>query len=283
MSNANETALTIIENAEKDGSLICFDKKNGFPQAELYRTEITAIEIKKEDCFEITKKYMPKREVVDRIGEAAGLIFTMGETKAQEINDPSCGKHTIFIGIAQGKVRLPDGTWRLSSVCEYEFDPTLRAMLDYDVTELTPQTRNFRKLYRNKNGTMERSEYGNTLAVAIMEYQKHGRQRANTGARLRVTRELVGLPIALTEKQIEKPVLFGRIVQNTSHILQTPEGRIMATAQALGIDVASLFGKTKLLVDDSTGGNAPPVPEPSDKNDAQPEGGESRTPCGCVD
>jgi len=252
MNKSSETALTIFESAKKDGSLICFDTKNGFPQVELYRTEVTAMDINKDsDCFEISKKYMPKREVVDRIGEASGIIFIMGETKAQEINDPACGKHTVYTGIAQGKVRLPDGTWRISSVCEYEFDPTLRAMLDYEETELTPQSKARRKKYTDKDGVKKERSYGNTLGIAILEYQKMGRQRANTGARLRVIRELVGLPIAFTDKQLEKPVVFGRIVQNTSHILQTPEGRIMATAQALGVDVASLFGKSKMLIDDT--------------------------------
>jgi hypothetical protein len=54
------------------------------------------------------------------------------------------------------------------------------------------------------------------------------------------------MPISLTADQISKPLLFGRIVQNTSYILQTPEGRAMATAQALGWDAASLFGKPSL-------------------------------------
>ena len=272
----NKNALAVIETAEKNGALICFDAKNGFSQVDLYRTEITAIAIDKDnDCFKINNKYMPRREVVDRIGEAAGVIFEDGETRSQTVDDPACGKHVVYTGSAQGRVRMPDGTWRKSSVAIYEFDPTLRAMLDYEVTELNAQTRILRKMYKDKDGNKKRSEYGNNLATAIMEYQKHGRQRANTGARLRVIRELVGLPVALTEDQIKNPVVFGRIVQNTSYILQTPEGRVMATAMALGADIPSLFGRKALT--DGAGGIPAAMPESQDETPPEGESGASQS------
>jgi hypothetical protein len=269
MSNDKENALTIINSAARNGSLICFDRKNGFPQVDLYRTEITEISIdKKEQCFTINKKYMPKREMVDRIGEAAGVIFTKGETKSNVFEDFACGKHTVFTGIAQGKVRMPDGTWRHSSICEYEFNPTLRAMLDYEVTELTPQTKTYyKKVWSDAEQKKVRGTSGNTLATAILEYQKTGRQRANTGARLRVIRELVGLPIALTEEQIKKPIVFGRIVQNTSYLLQTPEGRLLASAMAVGADIPSLFGRPALTdnteAETKSANETPPVQTPT--------------------
>jgi hypothetical protein len=240
----NKTALTKIDKAQKHGALVFFDRENGFPQVDLYRLEITEMTINKEnDCHGISsgkkKQYMPKKEVVDRIGEASGIVFVFGKTTTQTLEDASCGKRTVYTGLAQGKIRMSDGTWRTSSLCDYGFDPTLRAMLDYDVTELTAQTRNKRKSYEGK-------EYGATLARAILEYQKVAVQRANTGARLRVIRELRGMPIAFSEEELSKPLYFGRIVQNTSYILQTPEGRTMATAQALGMDISTLFGGKKL-------------------------------------
>jgi hypothetical protein len=242
-----DNALQVINNAAQKGSLICFDKANGFPTTELYRTEITQMSIKaSSDCYEISKKFMPKKEIVDRIGEAAGVVFVKGETRTETLEDTACGKRTVYTGISQGKLRLSDGSWRTSSMCEYEFDPTLRAMLDYDVTELTAQTKLAQK--RNRDG----GAYGPTLARAILEYQKVAKQRANTGARLRVVRELVGMPIAFTADQIKEPVLFGRVVQNTDYILQTQEGRAMATAQALGMDMSALFGGKKTGLESPT-------------------------------
>jgi hypothetical protein len=110
---------------------------------------------------------------------------------------------------------------------------------------------------------MNGKPYGPILARAILEYQKVAKQRANTGARLRVIRELVGMPIALTAAQVSKPVLFGRIVQNTDYILQTPEGRAMATAQALDVDMATLFGSRKPELPTMTE-NADNTSEPED-------------------
>jgi len=237
-----ETALAVIENAAKNGSLIFFDKDNGFPSIELYKTEVTLLDINKEkDCFKISGKYMPNRSMVDKIGEASGVTFISGDTKIIVVNDEDAGKHPIYVGTAQGKVRLPDGTWRTSSVAHYEFDPTLRAMQDFKISKLTPETRMKRRT--KDDGT----SYGNTLEEAILEYRKMARQRANTGARLRVIRELVAMPISFTEEQIKKPVLLGRIVQNTSYILNTPEGKMMATAQALGVDMSGIFGGQKMI------------------------------------
>jgi hypothetical protein len=264
------TALTKIEDAQKQGALVFFDRENGFPQVDLYRVEITEMTINKEtECHAISsgkkKQYMPKKEIVDRIGEASGIVFIMGRTTTQTLEDDACGKRTVYTGLAQGKIRMSDGTWRTSSVCDYGFDPTLRAMLDYDVTELTAQTKTKRKAYEGK-------EYGAPLAKTILEYQKVAVQRANTGARLRVIRELLGMPIAFSEDELSKPLYLGRIVQNTSYILQTPEGRAMATAQALGLDVAALFGARKPAIAPSAGTEditpaGTPEPEPENGND----------------
>jgi hypothetical protein len=182
---------------------------------------------------------MPKREVVDRIGEANGIDFIFGEVRPMTIEDDMCGKRIVYTARAQGRKRMSDGSWRTSSKEDYDFDPVLRAMLDFDVTELNAQTKLKRK--KGNNG----QEYGSTLAKYILELQKVAPQRANTGARLRVIRELVGMPVAFAEKEIEKPLIFGRIVQNTKYILETPEGRAMATAKALDIDMSTLFGTKK--------------------------------------
>jgi hypothetical protein len=54
------------------------------------------------------------------------------------------------------------------------------------------------------------------------------------------------MPIAFSDDELSRPLYLGRIVQNTSYILQTPEGRAMATAQALGVDISALFGGKRL-------------------------------------
>jgi hypothetical protein len=120
-------------------------------------------------------------------------------------------RRTVFVGYAQGRARLPDGSWRNSTKAEYEFDPVLRAKTE---------------------GKGDRE---------ALEYMKFGRQRASTGARLGVIRQLVGIPVTFSQEDISRPLVFSRIVQNTDYILGTKEGRVMAVAAAIGI-TGQLYG-----------------------------------------
>jgi hypothetical protein len=241
-------ALTRVDDARKKGALVYVNPEHCEARVELYRTEITELHLKKDDFHIISGKYMPKKETVDKISEACGVTFIQAtsRSRAETRDDDLAGKRTAYIAEEQGKVRMPDGSWRESPVEEYEFDPVLRAMIDKKAAELTPQNR------------------AEVMRTA-MEYTKAARQRAKTGARVRVIRQLTGMPTAFDAKELGidadgniKPMLFSRIVQNTQFILQTPEGRAMATAQALGVDIAALFGGRKML------DSAPPAARPED-------------------
>jgi hypothetical protein len=261
--SSNGTALARIENAQRAGALVFVDTNWLEEKTPLYKPETTELVINKEtECFNIAGKFMPKREVVDRIGEASGIDFVFGETKSSVVQDDTCGKRTVYTSYAQGRRLMPDGSWRTSSRCDYEFDPVLRAMLDFDVTELNAQTKQAQR--KNSFG----KPYGSTLARYILELQKVAAQRSNTGARLRVIRELVGMPAAFDGKDLDKPLYFGRIVQNTDYILKTPEGRAMATAKALGVDIPALFGKRGAFAE------AAPAAPPSGGDGGPPDDGD---------
>jgi hypothetical protein len=230
------TTLVRVDDARKKGALVYINPEHCETQVELYKTEVTEIHLKKGDFHIISSKFMPKKETVDKISEACGVTFIQASSRsrAETRDDDLAGKRTAYIAEEQGKLRMPDGSYRESPVEEYEFDPVLRAMIDKKVSEITPQ-----------NSTEVRR--------AAMEYAKTARQRAKTGARSRVIRQLTGMPTAFDAKDLGidaegniKPMLFSRIVQNTQFILQTPEGRAMATAQALGVDISTLFGGRKL-------------------------------------
>lgn len=248
MNENNVTkALTVLQGAVKNGALAFVTQEDCMAVTPLYKPEITIINLKlpadrndqNADVYNISGKYMPKREIVDRIGEATGLVFIHDgcKTWTETYEDDIAGKRTVYISEQQAKKRMSDGSWRTSSVQAYEFDPVMRAMLDYNVTELNAQTK------QTKN------RFGKSLAQTILEYTKVARQRAETGARLRVIRELTNMPTAFSAEDAKKPLVFGRFAQNTDYILQTREGRAMASAQALGVDVASLFGGSKKIDD----------------------------------
>lgn len=242
----NENALAIINKAKAQNALVFVNQENFQSGVELYKTEATVIQSKPEEFHNLQGKFMPNRSVTDRIGEAAGVQFVAGDVRAETRDDEIAGKRTVFVATAQGKVRMPDGSWRLSTPEEYEFDPTLRAMLDKKIDYITDSNRG-------------------VFARTALEYTKVARQRAATGARLRVIRQLTGMPVSFSADDIKKPMVFTRIVQNTAHILDTKEGRLMATAQALGTDISALlFGK-----------NAPVAPaiaeEPETASSGEPE------------
>lgn len=245
-SNGTVTkALAVLQGAVKNGAIAFVTKEDCMAVTPLYKPEISVINLKlpkdkndtSADVYNISGKYMPKREIVDRIGEATGLVFIHDgcKTWTETYEDDIAGKRTVYISEQQAKKRMSDGSWRTSSVQAYEFDPVMRAMLDYNVTELNSQTKQTKDKWGKK-----------TLAQTILEYTKVARQRAETGARLRVIRELTNMPTAFSAEDAAKPLVFGRFAQNTDYILQTREGRAMASAQALGVDVASLFGGRKI-------------------------------------
>jgi len=225
-------ALALVTTAKNNGALVFVNIENMETKVDLYRTEVTQITFTEKDFHTISGKKMPTRAATDRIGEAAGVYFIESACKVicEPREDSTCGKRDVFCASAQGKVRMPDGSWRFSTVDEYEFDPVIRAMLDKNVTELNSQTRT-------------------VVGKAIMEYQKVAKQRAATGARLRVIRQLTGMPSAFEATEHLKPMVFTRVVQNTDFILKTEEGKKLATAQALGIDITKIFGSggTKMI------------------------------------
>jgi hypothetical protein len=207
-----QTALAIIEDARTRGALMYVPQNIETPP--LYKLEASVIEVEPKDFHEIEGKLVPRKEICDRIGDAAGVDFIAAQCGVRtETHDDEFGKRTVYIGFAQGRIRLSDGSWRASSVEEYEFDPTLRAKAE---------------------GGGERK---------VLAYVKVARQRASTGARMRVIRQLVGMPTAFEKTAIGNGagLTFSRIVQNTDYILQTPEGKMMAIAMATGA-ASSLYG-----------------------------------------
>jgi hypothetical protein len=206
-----DNAIQIISQARQRGALIYSAPNLNTPP--LFKVEVTEISATPAEFHKLQGKFMPSKAVLDRIADAAGVNFIEGNCNVttETRDDPIGGKRTVFIGRAQGKVRISDGSWREGTVEEYEFDPILRA----------------------------KAEGGNESKQ--LEYMKVARARASTGARLRVIRQLTGMPVTFTEQELTKPLVFSRIVQNTDYILATPEGRQMAVATALGVN-RNLYG-----------------------------------------
>jgi hypothetical protein len=228
----NADIVQFIEAAEKDGANVYVDKNTGIATSEFYRTEITRLDFdinidfhrletkeKNEETgrWEVNAKktvYAPKVSVLDRIADCAGITFVKNETH-DVMHDDEFGKHTGYVSTCIGRKLMSDGNYKDSSEQIYEFDPLIQAM-----SENTEDAKIKRK---------------------TVEYRKVAIKRAETGARLRVIRELVGLPQGFPKERAEKYFVIGRTVPNLKEIASTERGRALAECKALGIDPALLL------------------------------------------
>jgi hypothetical protein len=238
----SSNVLTRIQQARNKGANVYIDEENVIPKTDYYRVEMTELVIPKDDCYNIQGSYEPKSEILDKVAEANGIIFTYGEVIQKQIIDglytDKDGKplpRTVYIGRAEGKRVITDGAEVNSGIMEYELDPAIRALDDCNgATVYSPETSGKFKTAR-----------GQTMAKAFMTYSKYGRQLANTRTRNRVIRKLVGMPIGFKEDDLNKGFVFARIVPNLQAIASTPQGAILAASKALNLDISALFGAKK--------------------------------------
>jgi hypothetical protein len=228
----NDQIVEFIKAAKADGANVYVDENTGIATSEFYRTEITRLDFdinidfhkletkaqneqtKRWEVDESKTVYAPKVNVLDRIADCAGITFVKNETNGVMHND-EYGKHTAFISNCIGRKLMSDGNYKDSSLQIYEFDPLIQAM-----SESTDESKMRRK---------------------TIDYRKNAAKRAETGARLRVIRELVGIPQGFPKERAEKYFVIGRIVPNLKQIASTERGRALAECKALGIDPALLL------------------------------------------
>lgn len=216
------TALEMVRKYKSENQLV-FVAEEDLRTHTMFLPEVVVIRSTPDDFHNISGNFQPKGYQVDRIGEAAGISFLTENcgTRTETVDG-----NTVYVGFAQAKKRLPDGTWRTSSICEYEFNPVKRAEED---------------VLKDSKG-----KYGNEKErkLLLLTYQKFGRQRADTGARLRVVRELTGMPISFKPQEIAKAMIFCRVAVNTDALLRDPEMREAAIRIATGA-TEQLYGPSK--------------------------------------
>jgi hypothetical protein len=228
----NDQIVEFIKTAKDDGANVYVDENTGIATSEFYRTEITRLDFdinidfhkletkvyneqtKRWEVDESKTVYAPKVNVLDRIADCAGITFVKNETN-EVMYDDEYGKHAAFISNCIGRKLMSDGNYKDSSLQIYEFDPLIQAM-----SESTDESKMRKK---------------------TLDYRKNAAKRAETGARLRVIRELVGIPQGFPKARAENYFVIGRIVPNLIQIASTERGRALAECKALGIDPALLL------------------------------------------
>ena len=214
--------LQLVQKHKSNHDLVFVAEEN-LRTGTMFLPEVVVIHATQDDFHNISGKYMPKGHQTDRIGEAAGISFI-----AEHCGTRMEGKD-VYVGYAQGKKRLPDGTWRSSSVCEYEFAISVRSEEDFlnDAKKQQPR-------YTNE---VDKKAH-------VLQLKKFARQRAGTGARLKVIRELTGMPVSFKQNEIGKAMVFSRVAVHTDLLLQDPRMRDAAIKAALSAS-GNIYGPTK--------------------------------------
>ena len=213
---AQNKAVALVEKYRSENAMV-FVQAEDLQTQKIFLPEIVKIHATADDFHNISGQFAPKGYMTDRIGEAAGVSFIAEGCGMRKEGD------NTYIGWAQGKRRQPDGTWRTSPVCYYEFDVDVRAAEDFA---------------KDKKGF-----YTTPAAQAKhkIELKKYACQRANTGAQLRVIHKLVGLPSSFKNGDIQRAMVFSRVAINTDQLLADPATRGMAINQAIGAQ-KDIFG-----------------------------------------
>lgn len=221
-----ERAIELFKKYQNEDCLI-FVREEDLNTPKMFYPVLVKINAVQDDFHNIQGNLMPKRHYTDRIGEAIGLTFLGYNcgTRTEKIDG-----NTVYVGFAQAEKLMPGGRMRRSSICEYEFNPTKRAEAD---------------ILRDKAGKYKDE---NAKKLLLSDYEKYGRRRANTGARLAVIRELANIPISFTPKDIHRAMIFGRTELNMDEMAKDPEMKHFLVMIAAGKTV-DIYGPPKQLED----------------------------------
>ena len=197
--------------------------------AGFFEVHVEAVKLTKEDVhFLQGGTIWFRKETLDMIASAAGVSFRDLPAEKHVRGEPDIGRCQA---ITQG----PDGQPVVGDVAEYEFDPELRAEEDI----LRAQV---------KDPAYKPSEAARRLKV--LEYEKAGHQRANTGARSRATIAAVGMQTGFKDlfkdatgrPKDDEWFLFSRVIINVKN-------KMVAEMQlsAISGNVSRLYGPSHQL------------------------------------
>ncbi len=209
--SVRETALSKYDPAQYN----LLARPEDFSTSPLIKLELAVVKIDPRDVREggevhtIGGQKTPSRSALDKIADATGIDFTESRSWKED-------EHTWVCSMT-GRRKQPDGTWRYATA-DYELDLEARA-----------------EEIRKRNGSQASKE------TEILQLRKFARQRANTGARLRVIRALTGLKTGFTPDELSRPFVFPRFSVNMEAALRDPDMKRAALNQALGV-TADLYG-----------------------------------------
>ena len=203
---ARNRAREQVKKYQEDGAMICIRPEDLATHGMFYPVPV-AIPANESDFHQIKGgKLMPKGHHTEKIARATGTsIFDVSSRKERDY---------IWVGSAKGRRRMPDGTYEQKGA-DYEFDAEMRA--EEDIL-----------------GDADKYPTDVSKRQHLLALCRFGRQRAETGASLRVIRKLANIPTAFSRGEINRSMIFVRIEVNTDQLLTNPSTARMAVQLAIG-------------------------------------------------
>ena len=196
-------------------------------QVDLVVVDIDPREVKDGgDVHNIQGQFVPGRAAVDRIADAAGVSFVPEKCTVEKIG-PRC-----WVGKAVGRRRRVDGVTFQDVYDEYEFDVDVREQ------ELVENAR----AEIQRGGSATEVKVMAKLRKDVLTLTKFGRQRAATGARLRVIKALTGFKASFKRDELTRPFVMSRVTIDTTKLLATPGLQHEALSHFLGGSAAAAYG-----------------------------------------
>lgn len=175
------------------------------------------------DTYEVDGgKRAPNARFINRVAAGAGISFTHA-IRLDDGSDPALANMTVV-----AEMRRPDGSM-------------IRTTGSKRVAALTYVVQKYGADWKS-----------NEKAVKFYtQFCKFVAERAETGAKVRAVRGLLGMKASYTVEELRKPFIIPQIQMNAEAIAADPDGRRMLLASAVGA-IGTVFGN----------GAAPALPAP---------------------
>jgi len=261
-----ETALTAIEDARAKGwnVLTANIAMSGLSDWHVPIVETVMLDPDPKngrDVYPQGDRLAVTREGLSKLAVAAGVIWSASETRRTD--DRRCRDYVSFQAV--GGIQKPDGTYTFMKA---EYD------LDMEVLEEELMDQYTKKATKMKDKTAEEKAEYIVYCVKrdLIQKRKHKLKLAESGAKDRVIRELLGIKATYTLEQVRKPFVILRITVRPDY--SDREVKRAMLAAAIGSMTGIYGGATAQQISYDDPIDVTPEPEntelPTAENTAQP-------------
>ena len=206
------------------------------------------VKIEKTDCYELSKgsgKNVPAKRGLMLISNALGILWDPKTTTILESSDRKSRAK------ATGALKKPNGEWivltaeKTTDLDAIEEEQRLKQEEYADSGKIVEWQGNkpIKEPWSKHGGeTGKQAHIDREVRKAVLPYWKFKDERAETGAKERVIRQIIALKENYSNAELEKPFALPKIMVDVSKMLNDPRVQKIAL-ERMTESVTSIFGK----------------------------------------